>query len=201
MQKHKISVNGFSLTARTAGPEDARSLGIESWSLKTLGIPQKFSEEEFASPFITGLREAFRSVGAHRAFAPHVAPASARIVDSCVLTERIYLGGGVSIRRNNAVPADGIILERGRAFAMSGAGCPVIVASDGYNVIVAHAGRDSLVDRGAVEGKPTREHLSVVNAIVGTFVDRGSIANGIEMCMLFSIPSGMFKHSFDHEVY
>lgn len=203
MRKHRISINGFSVTARTAGPEDARELGIESWSLKALSqVPQKLSEEElFASPFITGLREAFRSVGAHRALAPNVAPSSARIVDSCVLTRRISLGGGVSIRRNKEVPADGILLNRGRAFVMSGAGCPVIVASDGYDVIVAHAGRDSLVDRGAVVGKPAREHVSVVEAIIGAFVDRGAIPNGIEMCMLFSIPSGVFEHRLDHEVY
>lgn len=203
MRKHRISINVFSVTAITAGPEDARRAGIESWSLKALSqVPQKLSEEELlASPFITGLRETLRSVGAHRALAPHVAPSSARIVDPCVLTRRISLGNGMSIRRNKDIPADGIILGKGRAFVMSGAGCPVIVASDGYDVIVAHAGRDSLVDRGAVTGKPAREHVSVVDAVVGAFVDRGAIPNGIEMCMLFSIPSGVFEHRLDHEVY
>lgn len=202
MRKHRISINGFSVTARTAGPEDARELGIESWSLEALKlVPQNLSEEELASPFIAGLREAFRSVGAHRAYALHVAQSNARIVDTCILTKRISLGGGVSIRLNKLVPADGIILKKGRAFAMNGVGCPVVIASDGYDVIVAHAGRDSLIDRGAVVGKPTREHVSVVDAVVGALVDRGAIPNEIEMCMLFSIPSGVFEHRFDHEVY
>ncbi|MBU6388643.1 hypothetical protein KGQ72_02100 [Patescibacteria group bacterium] len=140
---------------------------------------------------------------ADKAYAPHIEPASARIVDTTELKEKIRLGA-VDLFRNHDLPADGTFLEPGDAFVMSAAGCPIIIAADRYGryVVVAHAGRDSLIDRGAVVGEPTEgRHLSVVHAVVAAFEQRGMPARDLEMHMLFSIPVSVFDHDLDHPQY
>lgn len=42
------------------------------------------------------------------------------------------------------VHADGIVLQRGSGYLLSAGGCPVIVATDGDQLVVAHAGHESL---------------------------------------------------------
>jgi hypothetical protein len=84
---------------------------------------------------------------------------------------------------------------------MSAAGCPVIVATAADQCIIAHAARDSLIDRDAVAGKPGRKHLSIVHAIVDEFGKQRLPPTSIDMAMLFAIAARKFEHSMYHPTY
>lgn len=168
----------------------------EGWSLRTLQRQEDVKRNEHLT---RGVREALRKMGVYKAYAPHIAPASARIVDTRALNERIDLGEGFILQRNNLLPADGLFVGKGYAFVMSSWGCPVIIATADEQMIVAHAGRDSLIDRGAVVGEPTRKHVSVVDAIIEAFSERGIPPSKIAMNMNFAVPAAAFGHRLDDE--
>ena len=183
-------------------PEDANKLyGLTNWSLQPIQNQQDAYSQYGLTKLAAALQETFQGMGTSRVYAPHVIPASAVVTDTAALKERIRLGEGVSLYRNRDAPADGVFLQRGDAFAMSAAGCPVIIATAGKRMIVAHAGRDSLIERAAVMGAPARKHLSIVNAIVEAFKKQGTRAGEISMRMYFSIPTLSFEHRFDHPQY
>ena len=187
----RMEVNAWS-------PDDAKMHGLTGWSLKPMQSQQDvFTNQALAN----GLRAAFVSIGAYEAYAPNVATASAHIVDTNELTTSIELGVEMSISRNKELPADGVFLQRGKTFVMSGAGCPLIIATAGEHTIVVHAGRDSLVERNAVLGKPSRKHISIVYAIIDGLLGKGALLNEIAMLMMFSIPVGMFEHRPDDPKY
>lgn len=179
-------------------PEDARTqFGAPDWSLRSL---QK--QEDLGKNFFVGsaLCMALHGTRARRAFAPNVALASAAIANNVEMKDRIRLWN-IDLYRNKDLPADGVTLDPGEAFVMSAGGCPVIIASGGGSMVVAHAARDSLIDRKAVGGTPGREHISVVRSIVAALKKRGVRPGEVTMCMLFSIPVETFGHSFDHPEY
>lgn len=198
MHSYRIEWPGVDI--RVFSPEGvAQQRGFLSWSLLPLQT-QKDVSTHYA--LAIGVRAALRSIGVRRAYAPNVGPASAAIVSATDLKECILLGGGVSLYRNHSIPADGVFLKPGDAFVMSAAGCPVIIATDGEHMLVAHAGRDSLIDRNAVMGLPmTREHLSIVDAIIAAFKEKGVPPQRIDMHMQLSIPAAAFEHRFDHPQY
>lgn len=199
MKKMSFLVGGLPLTVGVACPNEAEKNGITSWSLKPLRNKHAVIDER--SPLVAGLRKTLRKMGTHYVYAPNVTTFSARIVDTRVPWRRLSVGDGRFLHVSDFCSADGVLLSRGRSFIMSGSGCPIILASGENNVVVAHAGRDSLIDRGAVGGKPTREHVSVVDAIVDAFAKRGTRPPQIEMLMLFSIPAAAFGHPLDHPIH
>ncbi len=180
------------------GPQDAHMVGVGNWSLKGL----QRSEDIPANKSLVGaLRTFLLDFGITRAYAPNVAASSGRVVPSAKLTNQIPLSGGVLLKRNKELPADGISLRPEQAFVMSAAGCPVILASAGKHMIVAHAGRDSLIDRGAVTGNPSRPHASIVDAIAEEFRQGGQAPEKVHMLMMFAIPPDRFVHSETDPVY
>jgi hypothetical protein len=186
--KHTVSVNAWS-------PKDAKEFGVPNWSLRSL----QSNEDVFKqSALVRGLRTIFEKAGVQEACAPNVASASAAIIQDYRLTSRIRLGSSMYLFRNKSLPADGLFLDPGMALVMSLAGCPFIIAESGQHLIVAHAGRDSLVDRGAVIGSPMRKHISVVLAIINAFEKRGVSTDRLTMSMHFAIPTLVFMHRFDH---
>ncbi|MHB1163501.1 MAG: hypothetical protein ACYCZZ_03210 [Minisyncoccota bacterium] len=193
MRTHKIIYPGVTLGALS--PKHARQQGFLNWSLQQMQNQEDVYQNHGLA---TGLYVALRRLGVRRAYAPQVAPASATIVDAAALQDRIRLRGNVSLYRGKDVPADGVFLKQNEAFVMSSAGCPVIIASVDDHMIVAHAGRDSLIDRGAVMGTPTRKHVSVVDAIIDAFKQKSAAIHRMTMCMQFSISAEAFEHRFDH---
>lgn len=183
------------ITVRALCPKDGRDrYGVQNWSLS----PLQTQEDAWGNlTLATGLTRALRELEVRTAYAPNVAAASARVVNTADLRSRIRLNE-IDMYRRRDLPADGIFLKPGEAFMMSGAGCPLIIASAGEPLLVAHAGRDSLVDRGAIAGSPSRRHVSVVHAIVEAFRSRGVHPERIRMTMLFAIPTETFEHRFDH---
>ena len=192
----KVSVGGMKATVGIWNPAEISERG---WSLARIQEQKDVEEQRLLA---TGLRNALRSMGVHRAFAPNVSAFSAEVVHRSTLKNTIDLGGNILLFRDSSVDADGICLKRGQALVASTAGCPFIIAVGGGYMIIAHAGRDSLIDRGWVTGgQPIRTNISVVHAIVKTFAERGVHAYEISMRMELSIPVGVFEHRFDHPEY
>lgn len=184
---------------RAFGPEDAVEYGVDNWSLGPL---QTQSDVTKQPSLVLALHSVLNEMGVEDAFAPHVAPSSARVIGTSLLRP-IRLGFNVLgfdrvLHRNKDIPADAVFLEPGEAFVMSGAGCSIITAIAGSHMIVAHASRDSLIDRGAVVGKPIRKNVSVVHTIVEALQKRGAKATDICMCMRFAIPAKSFGHPKNH---
>jgi hypothetical protein len=132
---------------------------------------------------------------------------SAQVVETRKLSTVIRNPGGkFRLHRNRADPADGLVLGIGQAFVASVAGCPVIVASGHVQTgtaycIVAHAGRESLIDEGVLWAQPTRLRLSVVDEIVWAFEQRGVARRHISMTMLFAVPALSFEHDPSHAIH
>ncbi len=180
------------------GPDDAAAYGLDSWSLKRLQQHGDISNNRL---LVKALSQEFCNMGVTEAFAPNVTRASAKIIETRELLDQIWLDCARTIRRNQYVHADGIFLASDQAFVASAAGCGVIIAAAGNYLCVAHAGRDSLINRGAVVGKPTREHVSVVEAVIEQFRWREIEPGEIAMALLFSIPARTFEHDASHPVH
>lgn len=194
MYGFSVSLGHSDVTVSAWTPEDAHRYGFSNWSLKPIQTRDDTTQHHALA---NGIRAAISSMGARRAYAPNVAMASATIISADDLKERILLGN-IELYRDKKVSADGVFLRPGEAFVMSAAGCPLIIATSGEHVIVAHAGRDSLIERDAVLGKPFRQHVSIVYAIIEEFLKKDEPLNGIAMCMLFSIPTELFDHHPRH---
>ncbi len=178
----------------TFGADEAPNYAAEqeTWSL----VPLQHASDADRHPALAGaLEAAFREAGIQDAFAPRVSAASAIITRPGEPTECIELGWYSRIRRSERA-ADGLFLARGASMVASPAGCPLIIANAGPFCVVAHAGRDSLIDPGVLRDEPTRQRLSVVEAIVEALREAGQ-GDGITMTMLFAIPAEAFVHRID----
>lgn len=200
MHIFRMPVGSSEVTVGVSCPDEARKRhGLLSWSLQPLQTGRDVGENYFLA---SGLKAALRQMNVREAYAPHVKAASARVVQADLLKKRIRIGNGISIYREQCIQADGVFLDLTAAFVMSASGCPVVIASNGKYVVVAHAGRDSLIDRGAVMGKPTRDRLSVVDSIIDALLaqkNRKCVSmDNINICMLFAIPMDVFEHREDH---
>ncbi len=196
---HVDKLNHPNVSIGTLGPKEANQYGLNGgWSLKLMQTQEDVFKQYGLA---VGLRRTLRDMNVRKAYAPNVEPMSAIVVGTHVLNTRIRLGGHTYLYRKKQVPADGVFLRPGEAFVMSAAGCPVIIATAGEYMIVAHAGRDSLIERSAVLGAPTREHPSIVDAIIGAFGKNGFGVDQISMCMHLAIPAIVFEHRFDHPFY
>ena len=193
---NNVPVGRLDATVNAWSPDDALQYGVESWSLRQM----QTQDDAVRDPSLArGLRIAL--AGVKTAYAPNVAVSSAAVVPTENLKKNKIQLRGTSIYRNKEAPADGVFLNRDEAVVMSGSGCPIIIATAGRRMVVAHAGRDSLIERSAVLGMPTRRHVSVVNAIIEALLGKGEPLNGIVMCMLCSVPAELFEHRFDHPQY
>ena len=198
MYRHAVTVGGkdFALTAFTPG--DASEFGLTNWSLQPL---QTYVDALRNGQLAAGFRNAFKKAGSRCIFAPRVKDFSANVVREFHLNHHIYLRN-VVLHRNHCLPADCVQLEKpDHSFAMSGRGCPVIIAVGGEVVFVGHAGRNSLVDPGAVLDNPTRKYVSIVHTIFEAFVREGISPAEVSMRMFFAIPASVFRHPFGHPVY
>jgi len=197
MKTLHLPVGKLDATVAVFDPEDAEEQGIPNWSLKHL---QHDRDKTHCHLLAKGISKKLRELGVSDAFAPHVAAASGHVVNAMDMTNRIRLNKNC-LHRNPGLPADGVFLDTNNAFMMSSSGCPIIMASAGNEFVAAHAGRDSLIDRGAVIGTPIRKHVSVVDTIVEKFEGHGAQPCDIVMVMLFAIPAEAFAHPEDHPRY
>ena len=199
--KFKFSVGKVDVNMRAFAPNETKQYGISNWSLRPI---QKKRDVQKNRSLVAGLRMALSKMDVQQVYAPNVAAMSARIVETQSLKECIPLGGEIHLYRDQTIPADGVFLKPYEAFVMSGAGCPVIIATGNDLMVVAHSGRDSLIEPEAIWGEHLGEqrkrlHLSVVDAIVDAFKKRGIAPSKVTMTMHFSIPTAVFEHRFDEK--
>lgn len=178
--------------------------GPGNWSLAPL---QKAKDAEINTSFSKRIAEALAGIGATRAYAPNVVPASGVMVNPEELTTRIPVGNTInrpiSLWRNKSLPADGTLLNKqGHAGVFSAGGCPMIVMSWGDKLAFAHAGRDSLLDRNFIlGGKSSRQHESVVDALIAHMCLTHEQLLEAHVWVFWSIRPEDFLHPFDHQVY
>lgn len=180
------------------GPNDAAEYSLGSWSLKPL---QEHGDVPNNQLLVKALSQEFCSMDITDAFAPNVTRSSGKIVSTKEMFDCIWLDHARKLHRNRWIHADGLFLGLGQAFVASAGGCGIIIASAGDHLCVAHAGRDSLIERNAVIGRPKRVNLSVVDAIIEQFRWREIELSEITMILLFSIPMQAFEHNADHPVH
>lgn len=197
MFEKRMMVGNHVFRVVALGPASAAKLGSPAgWSL---GLLQRASHASINLKLARALEYALTRFGTENALAPRVAAANAKICRAEELVERIALGRAVLHRSPEA--ADGVFMQRKHSFVVSAGGCPLIIATTENATIIAHAGRDSLIDRGAVMGTPARPHLSVVDAIVSAYGETGKPAHEIHMTMTFAVPCEQFAHDEHHPTY
>lgn len=192
--------NSFFVSALGADEAHLHARHLSNWSLKDLQLP---ADVGFNKPLIGAISDVFTKLNITHAWAPSVASANAMIIDHKDLMYGISLKGNKILYRNPNVPADGIFLEHGEAFVMSSAGCPLIVATAGNEMIAAHAGIHSLMDKSMYTNQAPRRHKSVVFAIIEAMlrsVDNLELKD-IKMWVLFSIPASVFTYHFGSSQY
>lgn len=94
--------------------------------------------------------------------------------------------------------ADGTQIKRTQAFYITSGDCPTLVVFNPITgeLYAAHAGRNCLWDRGhIIDGKPAREHASVVDAIMEKIPEAYQ-----RFCKAF-IYLGIAAENFSHPVY
>ncbi len=107
-----------------------------------------------------------------------------------------------TVRLYRGIKADGVSkLPLKSAFAMSAADCALVIVSFQNNIWVAHAGRDSLLDRKYInEGIPSKEHASVIDAIMGKIDPE--LRGDAKAYISFTISKGShFQHSIHDPAY
>lgn len=111
---------------------------------------------------------------------------------------------GVKIHSGALV--DGVSrIGRGEAIWLQTADCPTIIAHNDLTgeVIVAHAGRASLIDQARLlTGKPSRQSESVVERIYRCLIDSERQTNlNIDVYSCCGIGPMQFRHPIDHPVH
>ena len=68
-------------------------------------------------------------------------------------------------------------------------------------MLVTHAGRDSLIDRGRMRGEPPRSFEGVLYAALATFQTWDIGPHRVEAHAFFSLSPSAFLHPYDHPQY
>lgn len=169
------------------------------WSLKDFYTP----EDAARNPALRDrLALELSERGITEAFGPSIAYASGEVVYAHRLNRRIDLGRGVTLRRDQGVFADGVVLPRGSAFIGSIAGPVVIISGDGM-CIAASAARDSLIDRQRVlKSVPGRKHASVIDAAMAKVSEQSSVRKStLTIAGYFCLATNSFGHPLDDETH
>lgn len=168
------------------------------------------AEAEEAPALRDELRLVAERYGARQLYGPSVGAMSGRMVRACqIVGAAIPLGNGITLYRNKEEPSDGLPLEPGDGVPMSTGGCQVLVASGGSPsgkavCLVAHAARDSLIDREFIRTgvlTPGREYVSIVEHMAAAARNLGVDPSYLDMKALFSLPAEVFAHPLKHEVF
>ncbi|MGC9602307.1 MAG: hypothetical protein ABSE76_01010 [Minisyncoccia bacterium] len=166
----------------------------KDWSLSPLQWPNDIAANR---PLANKVASALRSIGAVCAFAPNPTEFNAQIIQQGDLDRFLMLGERLYMRRKQDCPADGTNLSmRGHAGIFSAGGCGVIVVSNGYDLVFAHAGRESLLDwrRVKTRGKEEDRHTDVVENVIEAI---GGKPKDLHVWPFFFIKPSDFYHRFD----
>ena len=195
MYRIKTVVGGIKIQIGAWGPGDMCE--GKSWSLLPIQAQQDVKDHPV---LVAKIRDALKTMKTSEAFAPNVALNSAQIIKNIKLNP-VQLGGGFVLHRNKGEPGDGMFLNEGDIFAMSGAGCPVGLMTGGGFVVAFHFNKDSAVDQGALFGNPTRKNISVISAVIDGLSERGVRRNEIAASLQLAIPAWAFRRQFNHPMW
>lgn len=125
------------------------------WSLKDMYEPQDvYRHPELAAR----LGAALSGLGAWDVYAPTPVKFNGEIMLPAILSDTLHLPHNVYLHRNGSVYADGTFLShRGEGGVFSAGGCGMVLAAYGDDLIFAHAGRESIIDRRRVRTRGAEE--------------------------------------------
>lgn len=138
-------------------------------------------------------------------YAPSPVMMNAVVVESTAMINcrAIHMNGRDSEILYRGIHADGFgFVNLWNSYAVSAADCALIVVQHGDKILAAHAGRDSVIDMGAMKGQAHRPQESVVYAIRNKLKQRQkSLAmRDVRVWVGFSIsPGPHFAHAKNDE--
>lgn len=149
-------------------------------------------EIESKNPGITeDLRRVLESHNVVRALSPKPVFSASVAVPDQLTSERLP-----NVFRG--ADADGVVLEKpGDAYLLTSADCLCTILRDPQRgtTIATHCGRDALIDRGFLEGKPPRERHSIIDAAMDVMVARGwEQGNRLDAFLTVGIGPVQFTH-------
>lgn len=137
----------------------------------------------------------------NRIFMPRVDTFNARVCDRNTAGWTGVKPNGSRLRIMRGVKADAVILKEGEAGFINSGGCPTMVVLDKSSgtLVVSHAGRESLYDKGFVDGEsatPNRPAESVVFSIFDAL--KPSRMSQIFVFITCGIAGKNFRHPLTH---
>jgi len=146
---------GNQVVVRLFGRPDNWNLGQLRYKRGRAGLLQKIAAIG---------QEGLKNV--ERILAPDARKFNARLVEAEALSEEIFVNKRLSLFRG--AQADGVVIPHHSAFWISSGDCPTVVIFDQNQdrLIVAHAGRDCLIDRSIIsDNRRSRPHSSVIETL------------------------------------
>lgn len=163
-----------------------------NWSLSNLYTQEELDEH---TALVDALGRTLSELGVVRAYAPAVSYFSGLIASPCKLNQVIALPPGIALYRNRNLRAEGTWIGPGEAVIMGTGGCATAIAIGEKQCIVAHAGRDSLIERERLLRKSgLRPLMSVVDDMAQVGRNRGANLNRMAFHALFALPAETFSH-------
>ena len=172
----------------------------KEWSLAPL---QKAEDAGIHAAFALKLGTALSGLGAKRVYSPNPTKFNGEIIQPEILERTILLPGlhwTVHLYRNQGVPADGTFLVKaGDAGIFSAGGCGKIIAAYGKKLLMAHAGRECLIDRREVLtlGKERSRSQDLVENMFDALEVPASRLHLVQVWPLYFIKPENFVHRFD----
>ena len=174
------------------------------WSLGPLYEPQ----DAYKHPDLAArVGRALAGLVAINVYAPNPTAFNGEILLRKNLTDVFGLGSGVLLHRKREPKADGVFLtDKGDAFTFSGGGCGMVVVSLRTDLIAAHAGRESLLDRQEVvtDGKEKSRERDLADNILVNLGACGGDMHSVHSWPLYFIRPEEFAHRPDdpkHHAY
>ena len=167
----------------------------QPWNVHDWAIKDRIAEETRAN--IAGT---LRQIGVKTVSAPRPQKFNAVICEPGDLTgDAVSISSDVTFMRG--LDADGVVVPVETPFWLSSADCLTLVVIDPKTgmTIASHAGRDCLFDRERIYGRPpSREHESVVDAIITRFKAAHVNAKYLQAFMTCGVGPEHFEHDWGH---
>jgi hypothetical protein len=144
------------------------------------------------------LGEKLSCMGFKTVYVPNITRSSGVVIAPERHCDTIRYPFGIVLKHTSLI-SEGTNLSKDEAFMLRTAGCAVLVASGEGMCIVAHGGRDALIDRNLmIKGHASRVPMSVIDSMAR--FARKNLVNPADMVFrsFFEISAESFKHSFSH---
>lgn len=142
-----------------------------------------------------------RQLDTTKTFMPNPRNFNAQVLEQRSFGERRKIGD-LELRWASSKPADGVVLDQHESGLYTAAGCPVIIAAYDSNLAFAHAGQRCLFDTMLVlSDKPSREHSSVVAALLQKVAPQTKDRHKAHLWVYWSIAPSLLSHDLKHPTH